>query len=116
VALIGRPVGDNRGWGYVRVQGELRKLGFRVSASTVRRVLRSLRIPPAPMRQTDLSWRQFLHAQASSMLAVDFFHVDWALTLRRVYCLFGIEASRACRQRRARHHQRLDARSARSGR
>jgi putative transposase len=56
----------------------------------VRRVLRRLRIPPAPQRNRD-TWRQFLRAQASTMLACDFFHVDCAVTLRRVYVFFAIE-------------------------
>jgi putative transposase len=59
--------------------------------AAIRRVLRQLKIPPAPQRHTDTTRRPFLQTQAPAMLACDFIHVDCAVTLQRPYCFFAIE-------------------------
>jgi len=89
--LIGQMARENPGRGYQRLQGELLGLGYRVGASTVRRVLKRLRIPPAPQRGRTAG-RQFLRSQSATMPGCDFFHVDCATTLRRICVLFVIEA------------------------
>ena len=72
-----------------RIVGELRKLGLRVSATSVRAVLKRREIPPAP-RRSGPSWRAFLRAQAQGVIACDFLTVD-TVWLRRFYVLFFIE-------------------------
>ena len=42
------------------------KLGHRAGAPAIRRVLTALKIPAAPERHTDTTWRQFLHTQAAA--------------------------------------------------
>jgi putative transposase len=77
--------------GYRHIHGELLQLGYRVAPSTVWLLLKRAGIDPAP-RRAELTWRQFLSAQAQSLLACDFFHVDTVL-LRRLYVLFVMEVA-----------------------
>jgi putative transposase len=87
--LVLRLARENPRWGYQRIARELNKLGVAVSPSTVRRLLAHAGLGPAP-RRSGPSWREFLRAQAASVVACDFFTVETAL-LRRYYVLFFIE-------------------------
>ena len=77
VELIIRLAKENPRWGYLRIRGELLKLGVSVSATTVRTVLRRAGLGPAP-RRIGPSWSEFLRAQAQEILALDFFTVETA--------------------------------------
>jgi hypothetical protein len=83
-ALIGQMARENPAGVTSGSRASCSASGTGPGVSTVQRVLRRLRIPPAPQRSRT-TWRQFLRTQASTMLACDFFHVDCAVTLRRLY-------------------------------
>jgi putative transposase len=82
---------DNPGRGYRRIHGELAGLGHKLAPSTVWLILKRAGIDPAP-RRSGQTWRQFLSADADSILACDFAHVDTVL-LGRLYLFFVVELS-----------------------
>jgi len=88
-ALVLEMARDNPGWGYRRIHGELTGLGHQLAPSTVWQILKDTGIDPA-LRRSGQSWRAFLEAQAKTILAVDFFHVD-TVFLRRLHVLFFVE-------------------------
>ena len=89
--LIVRLAHENPRWGYQRIVGELKGVGVVVSATTVRQILREEDLGPANRRRRP-SWREFLRAQAKSIIAVDFFTID-TVWLQRVSVLFFIEVA-----------------------
>jgi transposase InsO family protein len=86
--LVLRLARENPRWGHRRISGELAKLGLRVSPTSIRRLLARAGLEPAP-RRSGPGWREFLRAQAASIVACDFFTVE-SMFLRRYYVLFFI--------------------------
>jgi putative transposase len=87
-AVVLRLARENPRCGHRRISGELARLGVWVSPSTIRRVLANAGLDPAP-RSSGQGSREFLRAQAASIVACDFFTVKSAL-LPRYYVLFFI--------------------------
>ena len=89
--LVIRLARENPRWGYMRIRGELLKLGRDLPASTIRDILRRAGLGPAPRRDGP-GWREVLRAQAATVVACDFFTV-YTLWGGVVYVLFFIELS-----------------------
>src|SRR5664280_739093 len=91
VEVVLRLARENPRWGYLRIVGEVRKLGIAVSATSVRTILRRHGLGPAPQRsRKGPTWVEFLRAQAAGTLACDFFSVE-TIGLTRLYVLFFVE-------------------------
>jgi putative transposase len=88
-ALIVKLARENARWGYEKIQGELLKLGYKLSVSSVRNILKRHRITPSPQRSTG-SWRSLMKHYRDQILACDFFTVE-TIWLKTIYVLFFIE-------------------------
>jgi hypothetical protein len=89
IDLVLRLARQNPRWGYLRILGECRKLGLRVSATSVRSILRRDHLGPPP-RRGGPTWTQLLRTQAKGVLACDVLTVE-TIGLTRLYVLFVIE-------------------------
>ncbi len=89
IKIVLRLARENPTWGCRRIHGELATMGIRLAPSNVWTILRRHGIDPSP-RRGNPNGTEFLRAQASSMMACDFFTVDPVL-LWRLYVLFFIE-------------------------
>ncbi len=89
--LLLRLAAENPTWGYSKIHGELLKLGFVISRSSVRNILKRQHVPPAPQRSKDGSnWSSLIKHYGDQLLACDFFTVETAW-LKTLYALFFIE-------------------------
>jgi len=86
--LIRRLARENPRWGSIRIVGELRKLGYDVSAHTVRRYRRDARHHPPSQ-----SWRTFLRNHAPHIWAADFFTVQ-TVTFKTLFVFFFVSHHR----------------------
>jgi putative transposase len=85
---------ENPRWGYRRIVGELKGLGVAVSATTVRKLLREAHLGPV-RTHSGPTWREFIRAQARSLIAADFFTVD-TLWLQRIRSVFHRDRQPTC--------------------
>src|SRR5256714_9494663 len=92
VELVLRLARESTRWGYLRICGECAKLGTKVSATSVRNILRRNGLGPAP-RRGGPTWAEFLRSQAAGVLACDFSTVE-TVGLNRMYVLFFIKLER----------------------
>ena len=91
-ALIVRMAQENRSWGYDRIVGALKHLGYTISDQTVGNILKRHGIPPAPERKKTTTWKEFIRTHMDVLVATDFFTAEvWTTAgLVTYYVLFFI--------------------------
>ncbi|MDH3602400.1 MAG: helix-turn-helix domain-containing protein [Candidatus Tectomicrobia bacterium] len=87
---------ENRSWGYDRIQGSLKHLGYTISDQTVGNILKRHSIPPAPERKKTVTWGEFTRSHWDVFLATGFFNSEvWSGFRLIVSCwLSFIDSSR----------------------
>ncbi|MGD0837440.1 MAG: integrase core domain-containing protein [Polyangia bacterium] len=93
VELVLRMVRENETWGYTRVRGALKNIGYTIGRSTIKRILREHGIDPAPIRGKRMPWSKFIKAHLGGIVGMDFFSVEvmTLFGLVRVQVLFVID-------------------------
>jgi transposase InsO family protein len=84
---------ENRTWGYDRIVGALKNVGYTVSDQTVGNILQRHGLPPAPERKKTTTWREFIRSHWDVLVATDFFTTEvWTkYGLVTYYVLFFIQ-------------------------
>ena len=88
IDLIKQMSNENPGWGAPRIHGELKKLGFDVSESTVQRYM-----PKVGKRTTGQSWKTFLKNHSKDIISIDFLTVA-SINFQLLHVLVVIEHHR----------------------
>ena len=71
--LVLRIARENRTWGYDRIQGALKHLGYTISDQTVGNILKRHGIPSSPERKKTTTWKEFIRTHMDVLVATDFF-------------------------------------------
>ncbi len=84
---------ENRAWGYDRIVGALKNVGYTVSDQTVGNILKRHNLLPAPERKKTTTWREFIRSHWDILVATDFFTTEvWTRSgLVTYYILFFIQ-------------------------
>lgn len=92
-SLVVRMAGENRDWGYRRIQGALSNLGDTIAHRTIAEVLKRHGMEPGPERSRKTTWKEFLTRHWELIVAADFFTVEvWTrFGLQRFIVLFLID-------------------------
>jgi hypothetical protein len=97
-ALVVRMAEENPSWGYSRIVGALSNLGIKRCEETIAEVLRRHGRPPAPSRQPNMPWSEFIRTHQDVLAAADFFTTEVLTSVGLVtyYVLFFMHIDTRC--------------------
>jgi hypothetical protein len=79
---------ENPSWGYERIQGSLKHLGYTISDQTVGHILKCHGISPAPKRKKTVTWHPFIQSHWGVLVATGFFNNEvWRGVRLAMSCL-----------------------------